>query len=326
MYSPEFLLRLDTPNSSCVEPLFQPPIPALASLLTPPLTPLLIMTPYLTANDRTLFHLVPEPGCQVALDALEHPNNQRFVSLSTENTPGLEIGFHVPRSSHGHVITRLGRNTDLILRESYSAVHVAFEINAETLLVMLSIRTKQVSSVSIAEAKERTEDKQAVCGDCAMLYGQEYRIRIASYWFKLVWRPTQGTDRVQSLKDLATKGYEDAKQRLKHVKSSDVSIVESSTAHSWYMTRLQSAKAPLFTELKGCRVPIGKGGFGNVYKTIDQASGKYFAVKEVDLKGQGGLDLELARAMLHREIKIMETVSHVSLHCDGLLAASTDSN
>ncbi|KAI1123477.1 kinase-like protein [Nemania abortiva] len=276
-----------------------------------------------TANDRTLFHLVPVPGNQAAEGALSHPDNQRFVSLSASGKPGLEIGFHVPPFSHGHVITRLGRNTDLILRESYSAVHVAFETHPETLVVMLSVRTKRASSVSIALSDQAIG--QAVSGDCAILYGRGYRITIASYVFKLVWRPTEGSDRVQSLKDLATRGYEDAMQRLKDVRSRDLSIPESSTANSWYMTRLQSAKAPLFTELEGCRVLIGEGGFGKVYRTVDQASGNPFAVKEVNLRQQATVDVEAARTALHREVKIMETVLHAHIiECLGTKDFDTD--
>ncbi|KAI0118159.1 kinase-like protein [Nemania sp. FL0031] len=277
-----------------------------------------------TANDRTLFHLVPVPGSQAAEEALSHPDNRRFVSLSASNKPGLEIGFHVPSFSRGHVITRLGRNTDLILRESYSAVHVAFEIHPETLVVMLSVRTKRVSSVKIA-LSEQVENGQAIFGDCAILYGQGYRIAIASYVFELVWRPTEGPDPVQSLKDLATRGYEDAMQRLKDVRSRDLSIPESSTANSWYITRLQSAKAPLFTELKGYRVHIGDGGFGTVYRTVDQASGNPFAVKEVNLRQHRTVDLEAARAALHREVKIMETVLHTHIiECLGTKDFDTD--
>ncbi|KAI0388279.1 hypothetical protein F5Y17DRAFT_245127 [Xylariaceae sp. FL0594] len=99
-------------------------------------------------------------------------------------------------------------------------------------------------------------------------------------------------------------------QRLKDVRSRDLSIPESSTANSWYMTRLPSAKAPLVQELGGCRVLVGEGGFGKVYSTVDQASGNPFAVKEVDLKRLTGRKLEETRTALHREIKIMETVFH----------------
>lgn len=84
--------------------------------------------------------------------------------------------------------------------------------------------------------------------------------------------------------------------------------------NSWYMTRLQSAKAPLFAELDNYRVLIGQGGFGKLYRTVDKTSGNSFAVKEIDLGGRAGVDLEEARTSLHREIKILESLTHVSLH------------
>lgn len=95
-----------------------------------------------TAHDDTLFHLVPVN--EAAQAALQDPDNKGYVSPSADSgNPGLEIGFHVPPFSRGHVIARLGRDTDLILRDSYSAVHVAFEIHPDTLVVMLSVRTKR---------------------------------------------------------------------------------------------------------------------------------------------------------------------------------------
>jgi hypothetical protein len=219
----------------------------------------------------------------------------------------------VPPFSRGHVITRLGHNIDLILRESYLAVHVAFEIYPETLVVMLSIWMKRVLSVKIKKDKEDKQggegrdavgEGQAILGDCTILYRGKYTILITSYKFHLVWQYPEGLDKVQQvkfLKDLTIKGYEDAMRWLKDVRLRNVSIPESenasSTANSWYMTRLQSAKALLVRELEGFpRVAIRKGGFGTVYKTIDQVSGNYFAVKEVNLKRQvqEGMDLEEA--------------------------------
>lgn len=262
-------------------------------------------------TDKVLFHLVP--ANEAAEEALRHPDNRRFVSLSSsKNKPGLEIGFHVPPFSRGHVIARLGRNTDLILRESYSAVHVAFEIHPETLVVMLSVRTKQASSVTVATLEEEGVDNDPISGDCAIIYGERYRIGIASYVFNLTWRDLGDSDPAAALKGLTMKGYEDSMVRLKDVRSRDRSLLETSTPNSWYMTRLQSSKAPLVREVDLARLLIGQGAFGKVYKTIDAATGNYFAVKVVDLASQGGtVGIELARAALHKEMKIMERVSHV---------------
>lgn len=278
-------------------------------------------------KDRTLFHLVPVPGNKDAEDVLSEHDNRTFVSLSAANTRGLEIGFHVPRFPRsGRIITGLGRKTDLILPQSYSSVHLEFEVNPEPLVVMLSVRAKEASCVTTAAITEGDKLGPAISGNCAISYGQAYPIRIASYLFNLVWRSTEVPDRIQSLKKLTTEGYEDAMQRVRHIRSRDRSITGSSTAISWYTTRLQSAKAPLFTELQGSRVLIGQGAFANVYKTVDQTSGNYFAVKEVDIKRIARVDLEKVRICLRREIKCMQTLSHVSLRSFEILTVSPDSN
>ena len=59
-------------------------------------------------NQRTLFHLVAVNDA--ARDALLRPDNKHFVS-----NLGLKFGFRVPSTSRGRVITRLGRDGDLIL-------------------------------------------------------------------------------------------------------------------------------------------------------------------------------------------------------------------
>lgn len=266
------------------------------------------------AHEKTLFHLVPlNPEAE---DALQHPDNRRFVSSSPiAGKPALEVGFHIPPFSRGHVITRLGRNTDLILRNSFSAVHVAFEIHPETFVVMLSVRTKRVSSVTVAPVMDETGNQiepQSITGDCAIIYGQLYDITIASYIFRLTWRYPDASKSLESLKELATSGYRDSMSRLKDVRSRDLSLLEPSTPASWYMTRLQSAKAPLVVEADAnMRILIGKGAYGKVYKTVDRMTGNFFAVKVVNLKAPEIINIELSRAALHKEIKILEALSHV---------------
>ncbi|KAI0389807.1 kinase-like protein [Xylariaceae sp. FL0594] len=251
-------------------------------------------------NDRTLFHLVPVPGCRLAEDALSHPDNRRFVSPSADGRLGLEIGFHVPKVSRGPVIVRLGRNTDLILRRSLSGVHFAFEIHPETCVVLLCNRTKYDSSITVApEARGRVGRRyeEVTYGDCAILYGQGYAINVRA----------EGTESYEfELSDQAT--------RLKDVESRDQSIQlrSASTAHSWYRTRIRTAKAPIVTESEGSRIHIGAGGFGTVYSAIDRTTGNPFAVKVVDLaKDKRGI--EQARSALNREVTIMQELDHVNI-------------
>jgi len=272
------------------------------------------------AHPKTLFHV---PTNHVAQDALLHPDNKHRVS-SSEDGPGLEVGYHVPSRPRGYVITRLGRDADLILCEStpkhpMSAVHVAFQINPTTHLVLLSVRSKRISSVTFAVLEDPNKDEstgenitgEKITGDGVILYGQNYKISIASYNFKLIWRTISKTDNAESLKALTVQGYETSQQLLQDVRSRDRPTEnDDSEAQSWHITRLNTTKGPIFQDIKHLREEIGRGAYGTVYSAVDQTSGHKFAIKVVDLGGQG--DIEAARAILHREIKVMQKVKHVS--------------
>ena len=258
-------------------------------------------------NATTLFHLVP--ANEAAHDALLHPDNSRFVSASAakgqlgRSEPGLEIGFHVPSISSGRVITRIGRDADLILPgRPISKVHVAFEIHPETLVVLLSVRSKHLSSVKVASLKS---EEQKLDGDCVIIYGQDYRITIVSYEFELIWRE------IKSPRDLAIQGYKHSLERLQDVRSRDLPTeFDESKVYTWYDTRLHTARKGLFREAEGVpRVLIGRGQFGEVFRTVDLESGNPLAVKVVRLDRY--TDVEQARAALHREVKALERLKHV---------------
>ncbi|KAJ2898970.1 uncharacterized protein MKZ38_003539 [Zalerion maritima] len=283
------------------------------------------------AHPKTLFHLVPTN--QVARDALVHPDNKRFVSSSRDGPLGLEVGYHVSSIPRGHVITKLGRNADLILRQSsprnpMSAVHVAFEINPATELVVLSVRSKRLSSVRFAALpsgdKTRTVQEgeegpaqeapggnaagEQITGDGVILYGQYYRISIASYKFNLLWR----TSDTEPPKALAIQGYQTSLQLLQDVRSRDRPTEnDNSEALSWHMTRLDTVKGSLFKDIPLLRDWIGEGSYGTVYKAVDRTSGHVFAIKVVDLKKYD--DVDAARALIHREIKVMKRLNHAHI-------------
>lgn len=166
-----------------------------------------------------------------------------------------------------------------------------------------------MSSVSVAPADAADDDAQEVPGDCAIIYGQQYHIQIASYRFQLLWREVKGTNPAAALRDLTMQGYQASLTRLRNVRSRNLSLPDTSAANSWYITRLASARAPLVVEAKNSRVYVGKGAFGQVFKTVDRSTRNYFAIKVVNLKSCD--NVELGRAALHREIKILERLSHV---------------
>ncbi|KAK3314421.1 kinase-like domain-containing protein [Apodospora peruviana] len=279
-------------------------------------------------STKTLFHL--QPLSSDARDALQHPDNRRFVS-SNYGRPGLEIGFHVPSVPGGRTIARLGRDADLILcGKSLSRVHVAFEIHPETLVVLLSVRSSQLNpGVTVQPPPEdtRTDDKtdldgtpdsavEQIQGDCVIQYGQEYEISIGpTNVFRVRWHQIDGlsgTAAAAVLRERAVQGYrESQKQADALISRLQPTEITSSDLRSWYATRLHTAKSFSIREVPAARKSIGRGAFGEVFRGVDNLSGGAFAVKQIRLGNTG--DVERARSTLHREIKTLEMLSHANI-------------
>ncbi len=128
----------------------------------------------------------------------------------------------------------------ILQRRSVSAVHVAFEIHPETLVVLLSTRTKRTSSVVVESDDGLPEPIE---GDCVLSYGTAYKIEIAGYNFGLIWR----TKHPGLLRELAIQGYKQAleRQALGNVRSRHLPTEVDSEAHTWDNTRIHTAQRPL---------------------------------------------------------------------------------
>ncbi|OAA61210.1 hypothetical protein SPI_05234 [Niveomyces insectorum RCEF 264] len=196
-------------------------------------------------HPRTLFHLVPTNDA--ARNALSHPDNARFVSRSPVVAPGLEVGFHVPSTSQGHVVTRLGRNADLILcqasdNEPMSAVHVAFQINPITKFVVLSIRSKRTGSVkyralggAIAKFGQAVEMNSE---DGVIPPGVSHEISIAACTFNLHWISAA----IESIQSLVQREYRASMEQAQGLRTRDrPTQVDDSAAQTWQMTWLNPA-------------------------------------------------------------------------------------
>jgi hypothetical protein len=101
----------------------------------------------------------------------------------------------------GRVITRLGRDGDLIVGgANVSRVHIAFEVHPITLAVLLSVRSTLPHAGVQVQPTERDEpegkaqtvgekrslEALAVYGDCVIVYNQDYQITFSSLIFQLV--------------------------------------------------------------------------------------------------------------------------------------------
>jgi hypothetical protein len=205
-----------------------------------------------------------------------------------------------------------------------STVHVAFELNPSTNLVLLSVRSKRSSSVSFSilpsPDKKGSGDKNPsgeargvqITGDGVITYAQNYRVTIASYEFNLVWRTFTLDSRSNrnSLEKFTIQEYEVSMRLTSQLRTRDrPTEIDTSEAQSWHITRLNTTR-PNFQDVRELRKKIGIGSFGTVYSAYDQTSGYKFAIKVVHLDRYGNTDE--ARALLHREIKVMERLKHVS--------------
>ncbi|KAI3318579.1 kinase-like domain-containing protein [Xylariaceae sp. AK1471] len=196
-----------------------------------------------------------------------------------------------------------------------SSIHVTFEINPSTHLIVLSLRSKRSSSVMFAVRKQPSQKRENVpegdfvakpiTGDGVILYGQDYNIIIASYSFKPIWQSAA----YDCLKDLAIHDYKASLKLLQEVRSRDrPTEVDHSEALSWHMTRLNTGKESKLKDVQSLRHQKGNRAFGTVWEAVDQISGHLFAIKVVRLSQYD--DEDTARALLHREIKVMERLHH----------------
>ena len=142
-------------------------------------------------------------------------------------------------------------------------MHVAFELHPDTLVVLLSMRTKRTSSVIVRLAGQ---EEEKIEGDCVLSYGKKYDIDIVGYSFSLILRQTEP----ESLRALAIQDYQKALQQQVNVRSRNLPTESDSEAHTWHNTRIHTVRRIFFREADGePRVVIGEGQFGAVYRAVD---------------------------------------------------------
>lgn len=113
------------------------------------------------------------------------------------------------------------------------------------------------------------------------------------------------------LRDFTIQKYNVSQERAQTLDSRDrPTVIVESNVRSWHITRLHLARLPTVQEAPGCRELTGEGGFGAVYKSADSATGNPLAVKVIRLKGDPHRELTINS--LHREIKALENLRHVS--------------
>lgn len=137
-------------------------------------------------HQQTLFHLVPRND--TAKQSLDHPHNAPYASTSSMGQVGLEVGYHVQEKQSVRVILTVGREGDLKMTGSgIGRIHIAFEIQLGTKVVMLSARQPQPTEITISAVEKNCNEVEVVQG-YFLSFGVRYEISISGRKFSIVWR------------------------------------------------------------------------------------------------------------------------------------------
>ncbi|KAL9024816.1 MAG: hypothetical protein Q9196_006237, partial [Gyalolechia fulgens] len=261
---------------------------------------------------QTILHLIPRSS--QAEDALSHPDNAPFVSLSTRLTTdsssieqelGLEIGYHVPVRPCPEVVVEVGRNADLVLPgPSMSKVQFSFEVHPESKEIMFHDRSRYHSTRIDPDGFRLDGNFRQI----VLRPGVEYCISAGGekknlYMFDLWWVTKEGAVEENE------RGYQMADERAQNPRWARTVDDGPTELPSWYNTRLHTPSGGGVQRTSKGK-DLGKGSFGVVKKAVDLDSGRFVAVKEVELPPKvNGLPSEQEKR-IYREVKILSSLSH----------------
>jgi hypothetical protein len=274
-------------------------------------------------DERTLFHLIPLNAQAQA--AVRLKSNSPYVSFSPEcGRDGLEVGFHIPRKPRGDVITRLGRDADLILdNPTVSSRHVEFKLNMHSHVVMLRVLSKDEASVSVilrstedagvedidmsgVEAPEHHECRDN-WGDCVLLYRRSYLITICDYKFNLIW--VDKSD--DQLKALALHGQKISEEEAKKLPRRKAPTTTMSV--SYLRSRPGDVPECLLREAAGSRELKHESAFTTVHNALDDKDGNHVIVVTIKLNAFKAQRKDAIRSAINQEVTFLKKCGHVSL-------------
>ena len=254
-------------------------------------------------DPKALFTLFPMND--VASSITEAPNNRYLARRCklVEHEPlkiGLQVGFQIPCSSQ-YTLATIGRDdTDILVTgQHFSRIQCSFEIDTDTYAILLHDRsrgnTTQFYGASAFRFQDGRPHRQVVIDEHTNLEFGFGGSKCDLAKFLIIWHLPKNI----SIKDLV-------KDRIGNPRKNRTIDLPDTSAASRRITRIHTPAEQ--ANMRYIRKEyLGGGAFGQVYKALNIDSGKFIAMKEVDLPS---IEQDLF-LRVKREVEIHAMTCHV---------------
>lgn len=260
----------------------------------------------------TLFCLYPYKNNGPAEYTISHRHNSRLVSMFSDGTLVLDIGFHI-RSKPSSTLATLGRGdlADIYLpyesHESLADVQCSFEMNLDTGIVLFHDKSNAFNSQVFGPNATPFEP------------GRARKVVVSEHLNTRIRMGGKRGDLIQ----FELKWYQDPRQVIQIIKSDVlpcsrvVDWVRAASSIDLGPTERQSGpytSGPMRYVTEGSI--LGSRRFGTVHKAIDADSGQVMAVKKMEPFGRAeGREnfrrMAVAYDSMRREVECLLKIQHV---------------
>ena len=264
---------------------------------------------------QTLFLLVPKNP--KAHHVILHENNSHLRTVSKNNTPSIDVGYHINSPYSISTLATLGRNDcDITLRPtSISRLHCSFEIDdVDSGIVMFYDRshknnTRVSGEIGVPFEKGRSPRK--------ILVHPEFNTEISMggvngdlIKFKLEWMVKE-----DQIKTVVKESWNAKRHSITNPRKARTCDLTETTLPSFRMTRDQAFQGRDASAVRyHKRSLLGAGTFGKVWRVIDVDSGQLAAMKQIEWSPRSRDQTHLSK--VRKEVELMRRAKHVSLRYD----------
>ena len=258
-----------------------------------------------------LFSLVAHAESAEAV--IRDPANIHFVATMPDGKLGLDVGHILSKAASNGTLVTIGRNSDIVVRGRHiSKLQCSFEMDMSTGIIMFYDRSHGQTSQVFGQNSEPFElgrvRKIVVHEGLNEVIGMGGR-KCDSIQFELRWHKNPHETMTLVRNRAGVCHLEDHPHLARTFDPIDTALPSrvGTRVHTPAVTQSRMRHRQL-------GLPLGRGQFATVYKTIDVDSGQLLAVKIISQPPEAH-DQEKWKQSLHfalkREVEILSRIHHV---------------